>query len=178
MAYAKGSPGTILAASPFQVIGSGVTRQAESDRERVLEQNRALAAEGLRVLGLAYRELPDAYRPEDLNRDWIFVGLVGMRDPLRAEVRPAVQTCVTAGIRVVMITGDQPPTAAAIAHELGIGIDATGQSAEVVHGRDLDGLDAAGWRRVAGEAAVFARVSPKHKLQIVEACNNATRSWP
>jgi Ca2+-transporting ATPase len=76
---------------------------------------------------------------------------------------------MTAGIRVVMITGDQPPTAAAVARELGIGIDADGRAAEIVHGRDLDGLDAAGWRRIAGVAAVFARVSPKHKLQIVEA---------
>lgn len=169
IAFLKGSPATMIAASTSQVRGSGVAALAPEDRRRCEETNRELAGAALRVLGLAYRELPDGYNEDDLDRDLTFVGLVGMSDPLRDEAKAAIATCRAAGIRTVMITGDQQSTAAEIARQLGIGLDLGGKPLRTVHGRELTGLDAAGWQRIVAEAAVFARVSPEHKLQIVEA---------
>jgi Ca2+-transporting ATPase len=92
-----------------------------------------------------------------------------MSDPLRDEAKAAIATCREAGIRTVMITGDQQPTATEIARQLGIDVDPNGHRLRTVHGRELEGLDLEGWKRVVADAAVFARVSPEHKLQIVEA---------
>jgi P-type Ca2+ transporter type 2C len=92
-----------------------------------------------------------------------------MIDPLREEAKAAIETCRTAGIRTLMITGDQQATAAEIGRQLGLDRGPDGQPLGAVHGRDLSGLDAAGWQTVAAKTAVFARVSPEHKLRIVEA---------
>ncbi len=169
MAFVKGSPGALIAASSTQVRATGATPLTPDDRQRWEETNQGLAGAALRVLGLAYRELPEGYNEGDFARDLIFVGLVGMSDPLRDEAKAAIATCRTAGIRTVMITGDQQPTAAAIARELGIDRDARGQPLTTVHGRELGGLDEPGWQRLVAGTAVFARVSPEHKLRIVEA---------
>jgi Ca2+-transporting ATPase len=131
-------------------------------RQRWEDANRELAGNALRVLGLAYRPLPE-------RGGLIFVGLVGMIDPLREEARATVATCRKAGIRTVMITGDQPLTAAEIARQLGIDRDPQDRPLRTVHARELNTLDAAGWRAAVADAAVFARASPKHKLQIIEA---------
>jgi len=168
-AFLKGSPGTLIAASTYQALASGVMHLSADDRQRWEVTNRELAGAALRVLGLAYRELPEGYHESDLGRDLIFVGLVAMSDPLREEAKEAIATCREAGIRTVMITGDQPPTAAEIARQLGIDVDLKGKSLRTVHGRELVGLDPVGWKRVVADASVFARVSPEHKLQIVEA---------
>ncbi len=169
MACVKGSPGTLIASSIAQVRATGVTPLTPDDRRRWEETNQGLAGEALRVLGLAYRELPEGYNEADLARDLIFVGLVGMSDPLRDEAKAAIATCREAGIRTVMITGDQQPTAAEIARQLGIDRGPDGRPLRTVHGRELTDLDAAGWERAVADAAVFARVSPEHKLRIVEA---------
>jgi len=169
VAYVKGSPSALLEASRSQVRAGGVAPLTASDRRRWEETNRELAGAALRVLGLAYRDLPEGYGADDLGQDLVFVGLVGMIDPLRDEAKAAIATCREAGIRTMMITGDQPATAAEIARQLGIDRDAQGRPLRSVHGRDLSALDAAGWRRTVADAAVFARVSPTHKLQIVEA---------
>jgi Ca2+-transporting ATPase len=92
-----------------------------------------------------------------------------MSDPLREEAKTAIATCREAGIRTVMITGDQQLTAAEIARQLGIDHDLNQRPLRTVHGRELKDLDAEGWKRMVANAAVFARVSPEHKLQIVEA---------
>jgi P-type Ca2+ transporter type 2C len=120
------------------------------------------------VLGLAYRELPEVHHADDMGRDLIFVGLVGMSDPLREEAKAAVSTCREAGIRTIMITGDQPATAIEIARQLGIDAGADGRNLRTVHGRELMSLDQSGWKSVVADAAVFARVSPQHKLEIVD----------
>ncbi len=169
VAFVKGSPAEVLAASNSGVRAAGVTPLTPDDRRRWDETNQQLAGTALRVLGLAYRELPDGYEEADLVRGLIFVGLVGMIDPLRDEAKAAIATCREAGIRSVMITGDQQGTAAEIARQLGIDRDSEGRPLKTVHARELTDLDAAGWQRVVDESAVFARVSPKHKLQIVEA---------
>jgi len=169
VAYVKGSPGTLLEASAFQIGSSGISPLSPADRQHWEETNRELAGTALRVLGLAYRELAEGYHEEDLGRDLVFVGQVGMIDPLRDEARSTIATCREAGIRTVMITGDQPATASEIARQLGIDRDAEGHPLRTVHARELGSLDAAGWQAVVADAAVFARVSPAHKLQIVEA---------
>ena len=121
------------------------------------------------VLGLAYRELPEGYNDADFDRELTFVGLVGMSDPLRDEAKSAIAMCREAGIRTVMITGDQQITAAEIARQLGLDRAPDGRTLKTVHGRELSDLDAKGWKRIVADAAVFARVSPEHKLRIVEA---------
>ena len=93
------------------------------------------------MLALAYRLLPDAYDEREVARDLIFVGLVGMMDPLREEAAAAIATCRQAGIRTVMITGDQPATAAEIGRQLGLDRDARGRPLQAVHGRELAALD-------------------------------------
>jgi Ca2+-transporting ATPase len=169
VAYVKGSPGTLLEASASQIGASGIGPLTPADRQHWEETNRELAGTALRVLGLAFRELPEGYSEDDLGRDLIFVGQVGMIDPLRDEARITIATCHEAGIRTVMITGDQPATASELARQLGIDRDAHGHPLRTVHGRELSGLDAAGWQAAVADAAVFARVSPTHKLQIVQA---------
>ncbi len=169
IAFVKGSPGTMLAASTAQVRAAGAAPLTPEERKLWEQTNEELAGAALRVLGLGYRDLPEGYSEEDLARELTFVGLVGMSDPLRDEAKSAIATCRTAGIRTVMITGDQQATAAEIARQLGIDHDLDERPLRTVHGRELIGLDAAGWKLAVADAAVFARVSPENKLQIVEA---------
>ncbi len=169
LALVKGSPGTVLAASQAQQTGSGNSPMTPEDRQRWEKANQELADEALRVLGLAYRELPENYSEADLTRELVFAGLVGMSDPLREEAKAAIATCREAGIRTVMITGDQQATAAEIARQLNLDRDLAGEPLRVVHGRELADLDETEWKQMVAETAVFARVSPEHKLRIVEA---------
>ncbi len=169
MAFVKGAPATMIAAASSQMRSTEVTPFTADDRRRWEETNEILAGTALRVLGLAWRELPEIYSDADFERELIFVGLVGMTDPLRDEAKAAITTCREAGIRTVMITGDQQITAAEIARQLGLDRDLDGRTLKTVHGRDLSDLDAEGWKRIVADAAVFARVSPEHKLRIVEA---------
>ena len=169
LAFVKGAPATMIASSSLQFRAAGVTPLTDDDRRRWEETNEVLAGAALRVLGLAYRELPNGYTEADFDRELTFVGLVGMSDPLRDEAKAAITTCREAGIRTVMITGDQQTTAAEIARQLGLDRNLEGGPLVTVHGRELTGLDAEGWKRIVADAAVFARVSPEHKLRIVEA---------
>ena len=169
VAYVKGSPAAVLSASVSLLSRGSVTPMSEEARSWGAATNDALAGAALRVLGLAYRDLPAQHTDEDLTRDLTFVGLVGMIDPLRDEAKATIATCREAGIRTVMITGDQQTTAAEIARQLGLDVDPLGKSLRTVHARDLSGLDEAGWLEVVKGASVFARVSPEHKLKIVDA---------
>jgi Ca2+-transporting ATPase len=137
-------------------------------RRRIDATNDQLAGNGMRVLGIACRPLqsPDVQGVED---ELIFLGLTGMIDPPRPEVRAAVARCRTAGIRPVMITGDHPLTAAYIARDLGISADSARKDLRVLTGNDIDRLDQAGLAAAVEEVSVFARVSPEHKLRIVAA---------
>jgi Ca2+-transporting ATPase len=134
-------------------------------RERIRLANDELAQKGMRVLGLALKMLNGAPLEPDagLERDLTFVGLIGMIDPPRPEVRAAIQTCQTAGIRPIMITGDHPLTARFIAHDLGIS-----DNGRVKTGQDLDRMSREELAAALGEVSVFARVTPEHKLRIVE----------
>ncbi len=169
IAHIKGAPAVVLDASIAVFAADGVRPMTPELRRQVLADNLALAGQALRVLALAYKELPGDYRAEELTGGLVFVGLVGMIDPLRDEAKVAIETCRRAGIRMVMITGDQEATAAEIGRQLGLDRDPQGRPLRTVHDRELQGLDAKGWQAIAAEAGVFARVSPEHKLRIVEA---------
>ncbi len=166
LAFTKGAVDGLLEASTA-VWSEGVEPLTESWRQRILAANAQLAGDGMRVLGVAFRRL-DAPATEQagrsIERDLVFVGLIGMIDPPRAEVRSAVATCRTAGIRPIMITGDHPLTAGYIARDLGIAEDAT-----IMTGLQLEELSQEELEAVVESVSVYARVSPEHKLKIVQA---------
>ena len=170
VAAVKGSLDGMLPRCSFVMDEDGPRPMTEDDRTRALAVAAQLSDEALRVLAFAMRALP-AVPPEDedVERDLTFIGLVGMMDPPRADVRDAVDTCRTAGVRTVMITGDHAATARAIGEELDIyrpgDLVVTGEELEQMDDRELDAA--------ASRASVFARVSPFHKLRIVRALKHA-----
>ncbi len=164
VAFVKGAADGLLAHTVAVLTEAGTTPVTDEWRRRILDATEQMARKGMRVLGVAFRTLPDAGRLDLAEDDLTFVGLVGIIDPPRAEVRDAVARCVTAGVRTVMITGDHPLTAAAIAADLGISTDDRAMT-----GAEIERLDEAGLAAAVQEINVFARVSPEHKLRIVEA---------
>jgi Ca2+-transporting ATPase len=168
-AFVNGAPDMLLKHCTFILSDAGVRPITEQDRREITAQNSAMATRSLRVLGSAYRELdpasPEELTAEKVERDLVFVGLTGMYDPPRPEAREAVARCRAAGIRVVMITGDHPQTAMAIARELGI---ASRDDLAVAAG-ELDALNDAQLRECVSKVAVYARVTAEHKLRIVRA---------
>lgn len=164
-AFVKGAPEVVLERCSAIRTPHGVQVLTESDRGRMLQTSARMAHEALRVLALAERPLDATTSPEVSEQDLIFLGLIGLQDPPRAEALDAVQRCRRAGIRTVMITGDHPDTAHAIARELGI----LQPGDAVMVGHELDLLSAQELtQRVAG-IAVYARVTAEHKLRIVRA---------
>ena len=166
--YCNGAPGAVLAQCTQLATASGVIALTAAERDQLLAHTTAWAGKSLRVLGSAYRDLPDL-APADLTiehaeRDLVFVGLAGMQDPPRPEAKAAIARCHAAGIRVVMITGDHPATAAAIARDLGVAPKIT-----VITGAELDPLSEADLRHRVGAISVYARVTAAHKLRIVRA---------
>ncbi len=168
-AFVNGAPDVLLRQCRDLYTEEGVRPLTESDRQVIESRNGTMAARGLRVLGAAYRDLPHgtAARADavDLERDLIFVGLAGMQDPPRPEARAAVEQCRAAGIRVVMITGDHPATALAVARELGLARPGDAS----VTGPELDQLSEDELRRRVPPIAVYARVNAEHKLRIIRA---------
>ena len=167
--YTKGAPEEVLDRCTHEIHGDVVRPLTGGRRAEVLARAADLAADALRVLGMAW--LPDARSPcadgapDDLEHGLVFCGLVGMIDPPRDEARTAVATCIAAGIRPLMITGDHPATALAIARELGI----AGVADRVATGQDLDTLSDDALATGAASIAVYARVTAAHKLRIVRA---------
>jgi Ca2+-transporting ATPase len=168
LAFTKGAVGEVLKRCDSVSVDGKVVALEDDLRRSALEAADRLAAEGVRVLGVAMRHWPsvDAVpRDEALERGLTFVGLEGMIDPARPEVRDAVATCREAGVRAIMITGDHPLTAAAIGHDLGL----VGEGALAVTGAELNELDEAQLDATVREASIYARVSPKHKIRIINA---------
>jgi len=169
VAYSKGAPEVILD-SCTRIYSEGIERElTEQDRKQILQVNQEMAAGALRVLGLAYKSLPDkelgGEAVEGAEEEMVWVGLVGMIDPPREEVKQAVALCKQAGIESVMITGDHKLTAEAIAKEL----DMLVEGDIALSGKELDELTPEKLDNVAEEVKVYARVSPAHKMRIVEA---------
>ncbi|MEW5940563.1 MAG: HAD-IC family P-type ATPase, partial [Chloroflexota bacterium] len=161
--FAKGAPESILPVCAHEQRGEVAAELTDADRERLWKTNDDMAGRALRVLALAYKQTQNA--EEEPFEGLTLLGMVGMIDPPRPEAKEAIRLCQQAGVRVVMITGDQKATAGAIAREIGI----TGETGRVVDGQALDAADEAGLRAIVNETSVYARVSPEHKLRIVNA---------
>jgi P-type Ca2+ transporter type 2C len=167
-AYCKGSPERILERCSYVQVGNEVMPLTDKDRHSILDTNNRMASQGLRVLGVSYHTLetiPVEGVDTDWERDSIWLGLVGMLDAARPEVKDAVAKCRTAGIRPVMITGDHPLTAKAIAQVLGIAQEGD----RVVTGVELAQTNHEELEAMVGTVNVYARVAPEHKLRIVQA---------
>jgi Ca2+-transporting ATPase len=161
IAYSKGAPEAIVGSCERVLNESGSAALEAAGKEAILEAARRMAADALRVLAVAVK--PEATM-ENAEREMIFLGLVGMIDPPRPEAKSAIEKCEQAGIKVVMITGDHPVTAQAVARELGIL-----KSGRVVTGAELEGTSDEALEADVEQIDVYARVSPAHKLRVVEA---------
>jgi Ca2+-transporting ATPase len=165
IAFMKGAPEVVLEASGSIATGDKEEKLSPQVRGRVLDVAHAMAGEALRVLGLAYRNLPDGENyDESIEEGMVFLGLVGMIDPPREEVKEAIKKCEGAGIKTVMITGDHQVTAEAVAADLNIL-----RGGAVVNGRQLELLDQEQFDGMVEGVDIYARVSPAHKLKIVTA---------
>ncbi len=168
VSFTKGAPDQLVRWASQETLPDGPAPLTDERRDAWRRQIDKMAAEGLRVLGLGYRALdaiPGEMDPDHLERDLTLLGLVGIVDPPRTEAREAVKVAETAGIRTVMITGDHKMTAVAIAKQLGI----MAQDGNALTGVELDRLSADELRGVVLDTSVYARVSPEHKLRVVEA---------
>jgi magnesium-transporting ATPase (P-type) len=163
----KGAPDVLLARCTGLQVGDEIVELTPARRQQVLEAVERLSAQAFRTLGVAYRQLDDPGTPADesTEHDLVYVGTVGIIDPPRPEAARAVAEAKRAGIRVLMITGDHPGTAARIAADLGIAEEGD----PAVSGRQLDELGPDELAEVARRASVYARVAPQHKLGIVDA---------
>ena len=166
--YVKGAPEVILERSTHIFQDGKVKKLSAKEKKTILEANERMANNALRVLGIAYKDLPsDALEKvdeENYETNLVFLGLTGMIDPPREEAKEANLKCREAGIKTVMITGDHKLTAVAIAKELGML-----HSDTVLTGADLDNLSDEDFEKIVEEVSVYARVSPEHKLRIVKA---------
>jgi len=166
--FTKGAPDEILKNCSHALIGGETVDMTESITQMILGENKAMADKALRVLALAYKkypELPASLEPDALENGMVFAGLAGMIDPVRPEVKAAIEECRSAGITPVMITGDHLDTAAAIALELGI-ID---DRCEAVTGSQLAQMSDEEFHERVADIFVYARVQPEHKVRIVSA---------
>ena len=164
-AHSKGAPEIILAACSKIFLNGQEQQLTPEIRQEVLNTVNEMANETLRVMGFAYRQVSKDTLPEDTEKEMVFAGLTGMRDPPREEVKVAIATCRNAGIRTVMITGDHKTTAFAIARELGIFRDGD----LVLTGTELDAIPDKKFEDIVEKVSVYARVYPEHKLKVVEA---------
>ncbi len=166
--YTKGGPDVVLSRCAYYYEDGEVKPMTEEKRTEIMAQNKAMADKALRVLAAAKRdwaEKPADNSPEFLEQELIFLGLTGMIDPVRPEVKAAIEECRNAGIRAVMITGDHKDTAVAIAKELGIITDAS----EAITGAELDKISDDEICEFVKKYGVYARVQPEHKVRIVTA---------
>ena len=168
VAYIKGAPKKIIRlCNEISVEGTPINFTEEAKKE-VINEHDKLAASGLRILGMAYRDLPsdfDDYNPETVEKDMIFLGMMAMQDPPRPEVLPAVADCHKAGIRIIMITGDYGLTARSIVQEVGI-VD--NKTCRIVKGKELTAMSDDELKTLLkrGEDIIFARAVQEHKMRI------------
>mgnify|MGYP005748723267 FL=1 len=164
--FTKGAPDEVLKRCTKALVKGEIVSLTEEIRKSILDANKSMADRALRVLCGSLRQwdaLPGSFEPEFLEQDLVYVGLSGMIDPVRPEVKPAIVECREAGIRPIMITGDHKDTAAAIAMELGI-IDSPDQA---ITGAQLNDMSDEEFGRNIEKYSVYARVQPEHKVRIV-----------
>jgi len=166
--FTKGAPDEILARCTAVETRQGVVPVTDALRAEILAENKRMADKALRVLAAAkrvYSAMPEDAAPAALEQELVFLGLAGMIDPVRPEVKGAIVECGHAGIRAIMITGDHKDTAVAIANELGILEDGT----KAITGTELSQISDEEFERTVGDYSVYARVQPEHKMRIVNA---------
>lgn len=166
--YTKGAPDEILKKCKFALVDGAVVPMSDDIKAATLSDNKRMADKALRVLACAYKNYdaaPADFAPEALENELVFIGLTGMIDPVRPEVKAAIDECRMAGIRPVMITGDHKDTAVAIGRELGIIDDAS----QAIMGAELDKFSDEELREEVTKYSVYARVQPEHKTRIVKA---------
>ncbi len=166
--FTKGAPDEVLKRCSKIIKNDVEMNLSDKDRDEILLANKSMADNALRVLAVAQKMLkttPDSYEAEEHENDLCFIGMVGMIDPIRPEVKLAIEDCKNAGIRPIMITGDHKDTAIAIAKELGI----IKNSTEAIMGAELDEIEDAKFDSIVEKYSVYARVQPEHKTRIVNA---------
>jgi Ca2+-transporting ATPase len=166
--YTKGAPDVVISRCTKVLVDGKEVEMTDERRDEILSANKAMADKALRVLAVAtvkHENEPDSYEPEALENEMTFIGLVGMIDPVREEVKPAIEECRRAGIRPIMITGDHKDTAVAIAIQLGIITSAD----EAITGAELDRISDEEFETTVEKYSVYARVQPEHKTRIVNA---------
>lgn len=166
--FTKGAPDEILKHCTKIFKNGEVRPLTDADRDAVLKKNKEFADRALRVLACGYKQLscvPEDQSPDNIENELVFCGLVGMIDPVRPEVKAAIEECRGAGIRPIMITGDHKDTAVAIALELGIIND----KSEAITGAELDDISDEDFKEKVTQYSVYARVQPEHKVRIVNA---------
>lgn len=166
--FTKGAPDEILKHCTRIFKNGEVSPLTDADRDAVLKKNKEFADRALRVLACGYKQLscvPEDQSPDKIENELVFCGLVGMIDPVRPEVKAAIEECRGAGIRPIMITGDHKDTAVAIALELGIIKD----KSEAITGAELDDISDEDFKEKVTQYSVYARVQPEHKVRIVNA---------
>lgn len=166
--FTKGAPDEILKRCAYALRNGEKVPMTDQVREEILKNNKAMADRALRVLCASLREwddVPQNTEPEYLEKDLTYVGLSGMIDPVRPEVKAAIEECREAGIRPIMITGDHKDTAVAIGMELGIISDPS----QAITGAQLDDISDEEFKDRITEFSVYARVQPEHKVRIVKA---------
>lgn len=166
--FTKGAPDEIIKRCAFYLENGNQVSMSDEKRAELLGANKQMADKALRVLAVAQKSLdtlPDECKSEEMEKELCFIGLVGMIDPVRPEVKPAIEECAKAGIRPIMITGDHKDTAIAIALQLGIITDAS----QAITGAELDKISDEDFANEVEKYSVYARVQPEHKTRIVNA---------
>ena len=163
-AYVKGAPEMILERSTKQLVDGTPAEMSGANKKELQKIYEDFAAKGLRVLAVAYRELPEHIEitPESVEQDLVLLGFAGILDPARPEVRDAIKLCHSAGIDVIMMTGDSPLTAWAVAENIGL------SSSGTLQGTDVDRMSDHELKDALLETRILARVSPAHKLRVIE----------
>ncbi len=162
LVFMKGAPETVLLHCSKILVAGKVQRLTEKARQEVLQKNKVFASDALRVLGFAFKRVSGKCSKKDLEKHLVFLGLQGMIDPPRKEVKQSIAVCKEAGIRVIMVTGDNALTAKAIASQLGLG-------SKVLLGENVHAMTEQQLRKEVEHTDIFARVSPNHKLRILKA---------
>ena len=157
----KGAPDVLLNKAS-KVIIDGQEKPINEAKDIILQKNEEFASNALRVLGIAYKPIKEGYKEEEIETDYTYIGLAGIIDPARDEVKDAIEEARDAGIRTIMITGDHKITAIAIAHEIGLT-----QSSEAITGMELEEMSDDELRERVKTVDIFARVSSEHKLRIL-----------
>jgi Ca2+-transporting ATPase len=170
IAFMKGAPEIVLDKCTKVYANGKIRKITEEDRTELLKVTEAMARQALRNLGFTFKELPESVATfdEKIEKDMIFVGIMGMIDPPREEVKDAIYLCKNAGIKVVMVTGDHRHTATAVAKELNL-LAENDVEGRVLTGAELDRISDEKLAEMVENVAIYARVSPEHKMRIVKA---------